>query len=190
MSFLPWKQKNSSWRFQSTVTLLTVWTRYQDDVWWMWYYIKEVWNDEDVKTHQKQKTNKIFSDFLNKLSNLLTLYGEKWLTNMWMWRLTSRRAKKRMRRIPQQSMERPNRSTSGWYWQMQENLRYSASFFSSCSFSRYFPLAGMAITSYRGGIAGVNKDPRRAGVCVSTTFLGVWEQKEKSTVLYLLGAPR
>lgn len=74
-------------------------------------------------------------------------------------KLTNSRAKKRIRRIPQQKMERPSRSTSGWYWLTQENLRYSASFLGSWLFSRYFPLAGMANTSYRG-IAGVNKYSR------------------------------
>lgn len=77
------------------------------------------------------------------------------------WGLTSPRAKKRMRRIPQASMERPSSSTSGWYWLMQENFLYSASFFSSWQFSRYFPLAGMAHNSCRG-ISGVRMKPQAA----------------------------
>lgn len=51
----------------------------------------------------------------------------------------------------------------------------------------------MANTYYRG-IASVNSEPQRAGVCVSTTFcVCVCEpksmSKSKSTVLYLLGTP-
>lgn len=61
-----------------------------------------------------------------------------------------------MRRVPQASMERPSSSTSGWYWLMQENFLYRASFFSSWQFSRYFPLAGMA----HGSSTGISGHPR------------------------------
>lgn len=97
-----------------------------------------------------------------------------------MLELTSLRAKKRMRRIAQERIERPSKSTSGRYWLMQENLRYSASFLSSWSFNRYFPLAGMVKTFYRD-IAGVDKQPQREGVCVFPTYFVLcdWKWVEK-----------
>ena len=58
--------------------------------------------------------------------------------------LTSLREKNRMRREVQQRMVRPSSITSSWYWLMQENRSKSASCLTSCSFSRYLPLAGIA----------------------------------------------
>lgn len=81
-----------------------------------------------------------------------------------------------MRRVPQASMERPSSSTSGWYWLMQENFLYSASFFSSWRFSRYFPLAGMAHDSCRG-ISGVRTKLRPASPRLGAAMQQVWREE-------------
>lgn len=61
----------------------------------------------------------------------------------WMWHLTSPRLKKSTRSVTQVSMLSPSNRTKGWYWLMPENFLYSASCFNFCSFSKYFPFAGI-----------------------------------------------
>lgn len=59
--------------------------------------------------------------------------------------LTSFRLKKSTSSVAHVSMLSPSNRTNGWYWYwlMPENFLYSASCFNFCSFSKYFPFAGI-----------------------------------------------